>query len=121
LAIYAAVPGLAGNALLFGLMITLLAIVAVPAASSAEREFGHDGGPIVVDEIVGQWIAIAGLPATPLSLGAAFFFFRAFDVLKPFPAGRSQKLPGGWGVLADDVFAGIYAAIATRVLIAAIG
>jgi len=123
--IYALVPGFApapdeagipNLATIFAIVLT--AAIAVPAASEAEREFGHDAGPIVIDEVVGQWITVAGLAATPLVLVAGLFFFRVFDVFKPFPAGRSQRLPGGWGVLADDVIAGIYAAIALRVLLA---
>jgi phosphatidylglycerophosphatase A len=123
LAAYAAVPGFApavpGAPGTWALAaIVAVAIVSIPAANAAEVEFGHDGGPIVIDEVVGQWIAVAGLPATPLVLVAGFLFFRAFDIFKPFPAGRSQRLPGGWGVLADDVIAGIYAAVAVRVLLA---
>jgi phosphatidylglycerophosphatase A len=118
LALYAAVPGFAGNAMVAFAAIIAVGALSVPAATAAESEFGHDGGPIVVDEIVGQWIAVAGLPATPLVLIAGFLFFRAFDIFKPFPAGRSQRLRGGWGVLADDVIAGIYAAIAVRVILA---
>ena len=128
LAIYAAVPGFAptGDVPVGAsvpsaaaiLVILWVMILAVPAASASEREFGHDGGPIVIDEVVGQWIAVAGLPATPAVLIGGLLLFRIFDIFKPFPAGRSQRLPGGWGVVADDVIAGIYAAIALRVLLA---
>ena len=90
------------------------ALSGVIAAGRSEREFGHDGGPIVVDEIVGQWITVAGLVPTPASAVLGFLLFRVFDVFKPFPAGRSQRLPGGWGVLADDVIAGAYAALGLR-------
>ncbi len=118
LALYAAVPGFAGSWAAAAAAIAVLSILSVPAATAAEAEFGHDGGPIVVDEVVGQWIAVAALPATPKTLLVAFVFFRLFDILKPFPAGRSQRLPGGWGVLADDVIAGVYAAAATRAVLA---
>jgi len=125
IAIYAAVPGFApapGEAgipnLATILAILLTTAIAIPAASAAEREFGHDAGPIVIDEVVGQWITVAGLAATPMVLIGGLFLFRVFDVFKPFPAGRSQRLPGGWGIVADDVIAGIYAAIALRVLLA---
>ncbi len=121
LALYAIIPGFAGNVVVSACAIAALSALAVPAASAAEREFGHDGSPVVVDEIVGQWIAIAGLPATPAAMLVAFVFFRAFDIVKPFPAGRSQRLPGGWGVLADDVIAGVYAAVGTRVVLGMTG
>jgi phosphatidylglycerophosphatase A len=94
--------------------LVLVTLSAVAAAGPAEREFGHDAGPIVVDEIVGQWITIAGLAPTPATVVLGFLLFRAFDVFKPFPAGRSQRLPGGWGIVADDVVAGVYAALVLR-------
>jgi phosphatidylglycerophosphatase A len=103
--------------------LTVLAVLAVAtavgivASTPAEREFGKDGGPIVADEIVGQWIAVAGLvPSVPVVLGG-FLLFRLFDIYKPFPAGASQRLRGGWGVMLDDVVAGVYAAVALRVLL----
>jgi phosphatidylglycerophosphatase A len=89
-------------------------LVGVLASSRAEREFGHDAGPIVFDEVVGQWVSLAGLPLTPATLVASFVLFRAFDVLKPFPAGRSQSLPGGLGIMTDDLFAGLWAQVALR-------
>ena len=117
LALYAGIPGFSTHGVAAALAIVALAALAIPAASLAEREFGHDGGPIVVDEVVGQWIAITGLAPTPAALALAFVFFRAFDIVKPFPAGASQRLSGGWGVLADDVIAGAYAAVAVRVVL----
>lgn len=122
LALYCWVPwlplgsdGHLGAAVLVFLLVT--ALTGVAAAGPAEREFGEDGGPIVVDEIVGQWIAVAGLVPTPAVVVGGFLLFRIFDVFKPFPAGRSQDLRGGWGVMADDVIAGIYAAVALRLLL----
>ena len=89
----------------------------VAASSPAEKEFGEDGGPIVFDEIVGQWITVAGLAVTPFTAVAGFVLFRVFDIVKPFPAGRSQAWGGGLGVMADDVFAGIWAALVLRLLL----
>ncbi len=85
---------------------------------SARRGRG-DPGPVVIDEVVGQWLTMA--PAlwlletqTPMSLGLAgiggFFLFRFFDVAKPWPVKRFEDLPGGLGIMADDVAAGILAA-----------
>jgi len=88
--------------------------IGVAVSGPAEREFGKDGGPIVLDEVVGQWITIAYLEPTPLAVIAGFVLFRVFDVLKPFPAGRSQSWGGGLGVMADDVFAGLWAALVLR-------
>jgi phosphatidylglycerophosphatase A len=71
-----------------------------------------DPGFVVIDEVLGQWIALAG--ARPLnwkSYAAAFFLFRLLDIWKPAPARQLEALPGGLGINADDIMAGIYAAL----------
>jgi len=87
-------------------------LIGVPASRVCEEEFGEDGSPIVWDEVVGQWITLAAVPVSPEAAILGFLLFRAFDIFKPWPAGMSQDWPNGWGVMADDVFAGIYARIA---------
>ena len=68
--------------------------------------------------MVGMWISLLFLPVSITWTGwiAAFFLFRFFDIIKPFPAGASQKLPAGWGIMIDDVFAGLYANLAVRLI-----
>jgi phosphatidylglycerophosphatase A len=95
----------------------LLFFLAVLSSGVAEERYGHDGRQIVIDEVVGMFVSLLFLPRTSVVFVAAFVAFRVFDVLKPFPAGRLQRLPGGWGVVADDIFAGIYANILIRVLL----
>jgi phosphatidylglycerophosphatase A len=73
-----------------------------------EKEKGHDAQIIVIDEFAGQCISLLFLPDTVLFLFLAFVLFRFFDILKPFPINKSQSLPGGWGVMTDDVIAGLY-------------
>lgn len=80
----------------------------VRAATSAESVWGHDAHRIVIDEIVGAWVALLSLPRTVRIAVLGFFIFRFFDIVKPFPAHRSQRLPAGWGVMMDDLIAGIY-------------
>lgn len=80
------------------------------AAHLAERELGRDARAITVDEVAGMLVALAGAPPTPAGYAAAFLLFRVFDVLKPWPAGRLQDAPGGVGVVADDLAAGVLAA-----------
>jgi len=105
------------------LLVTIaLIILAVIVSGRAEEKYGRDGRQIVIDEVAGMFVSLcflfpAGSLKNPWVLLAAFVAFRVFDVLKPFPAGRSQRLPGGWGVVADDVVAGIYANILVRVLL----
>jgi phosphatidylglycerophosphatase A len=72
---------------------------------------------VVIDEVAGQMITFLARPdASWKWLLAGFLLFRLFDVLKPFPAGRAERLPGGWGIMTDDVVAGGYALAALLVL-----
>ena len=91
------------------LLVLLCAALAVWSAGESEKALGHDAKPIVIDEVVGQSLALLFVPHTPLAFLAAFVLFRAFDVLKPLGAREIQRLPGGWGVVADDVVAGLTA------------
>ncbi len=80
-----------------------------------------DPGPVVIDELAGQWIALVGLPLGDLRqtlavLALQFFLFRLFDVTKPPPARQLEKLPAGWGILFDDLAAGLYANIVGQVV-----
>ncbi len=71
-----------------------------------------DPSPIVIDEVVGQWVVLAAVPLTPLGVAAAFLLFRLFDIIKPWPASwADKKLSGAHGVMLDDVFASIWAAV----------
>ncbi|HTY57795.1 MAG TPA: phosphatidylglycerophosphatase A [Bacteroidota bacterium] len=90
------------------------------AAKAMFQGAGHeqaDPSIVVIDEIVGIWISLAGIAPGVLTYVAAFIFFRLFDVLKPEPARSLERLPGGWGIMLDDVVAGIYANAATRALL----
>lgn len=85
------------------------------AADRAARLFREeDPGRVVVDEIAGQMVALCFLPPTLPTLAASFFFFRLFDVIKPWPARRLEDLPGGSGIMADDLAAGLYANLAVQ-------
>jgi phosphatidylglycerophosphatase A len=78
-----------------------------------------DPGVIVIDEFAGILVTLFGISFTPFSAIAGFFIFRFFDILKPYPVNYAdQKLPGGWGIVIDDVLAGIYANITLRILMA---
>jgi len=89
-----------------------LAILAVGiwAAGRAEEFFGRtDPGQVVVDEVVGQMLTFLLLPhATWKWLAGGFLLFRAFDIVKPFPARQAERIPRGWGIMLDDVVAGVY-------------
>jgi phosphatidylglycerophosphatase A len=90
--------------------IVLSIAVGVPAATIAARESGRkDPGFVVIDEVTGQWIALLGCPADWLHALIALILFRLFDITKPFPARQLESLPEGWGIVFDDVAAGLYA------------
>jgi phosphatidylglycerophosphatase A len=79
-----------------------------------------DPSIVVIDEIVGMWIAVLYLGPSLVSLGLAFVFFRIFDVVKPAPARTAERLAGGWGIMLDDVVAGVYANTAARIVLYAL-
>jgi phosphatidylglycerophosphatase A len=96
--------------LLLGGGILLALVLGVPAATIAARESGrHDPGFVVIDEVIGQWIALLGCPRDWAHALLALILFRLLDITKPFPARQLEALPEGWGIVFDDVAAGLYA------------
>ena len=90
--------------------VTLAVALGVPGASIAARESAsHDPGFVVIDEVAGQWIALLGSPADWKHALIALLLFRVFDITKPFPVRRLERLPEGWGIVCDDLGAGLYA------------
>ena len=88
------------------------------AATTAERYFGGiDPGPVVIDEVLGMLVTLAFMPVGPSTAFVGFVLFRIFDVIKPFPAGRFERLHGGLGVMADDAMAAVYANLALRAVV----
>ena len=95
-------------ALVAGIVVSIA--LGIPAATIAARESGrHDPGFVVIDEVAGQWIALLGSPADWRHGLMALILFRLFDITKPFPARQLERLPEGWGIVFDDVAAGLYA------------
>ena len=95
----------------FGIVLSIA--LGVPAATIAARESGReDPGFVVIDEVAGQWITLLALTSRipkPADALMALLLFRIFDVWKPFPIRHLEKLPEGWGIVFDDVAAGLYA------------
>lgn len=99
------------------IIVTYLA--GVWACTAAERHFGAtDPGPAVIDEVMGMLATMFMNPFTWLSVGAGFLLFRLFDVVKPYPTNRLERLPGGIGIMSDDLMAAIYANLALRAVLA---
>ena len=99
-------------------LIVLLFAAGVWAGTTAERYFGGiDPGPIVIDEVVGMLVTLAFIPVGLSGALLGFVLFRIFDVVKPYPAGRLERLHGGLGVMADDAMAAVYANVTLRVVL----
>jgi phosphatidylglycerophosphatase A len=117
-----------GSALVAGTAIALL-VLGVLAADVAERVYAQrDDGRIVIDEVVGQLLALAPLPLlapdprSPLLIAAGFLAFRLFDIWKPGPVRWAERsFAGGAGVMFDDVLAGLLAAACVAALAALAG
>jgi phosphatidylglycerophosphatase A len=100
------------------LLLTGLFSAGVAAAAVYAAELGRaDPGRIVVDEICGQLLALALFPDGWVALAISFALFRFFDIIKPWPIRRLEKFPGGWGIMADDIGAGLAAAVLGRVIL----
>ncbi len=96
---------------LFAVLLAFLAVtLGIPAATRVARESGvTDPSFVVIDEVAGQLIALIAVPLRWKTLLAGFILFRAFDILKPPPLRRLEKIPQGAGIMLDDVGAGLYA------------
>jgi len=99
-------------------LIVAVFVLGCWAGTVAERYFGGiDPGPVVIDEVLGMLVTLAFIPVGWTGALAGFFLFRIFDIIKPFPANRLERLHGGVGVMADDAMAAVYANISLRLLI----
>ena len=93
----------------YGIVTFVFFILGILASSKAEIIFGKkDSGKIVIDEIVGFMVTMFAIPSVWGYILAGFFLFRLFDVIKPFPIRRFEKIEGGLGVMLDDFIAGLY-------------
>lgn len=107
----------AGSPIVEAALIALTFVAGTWAATRAERFFGGiDPGPVVIDEVLGMLITLAFIPAGWTAVLTGFVLFRVFDVIKPYPADRLEKLHGGFGIMADDAMAAVYANLSLRAL-----
>lgn len=97
--------------------VAIVAVFAVGvwASTRAETLLGtEDPGPVVIDEVLGMLMTLGGMPLSLTGVAVGFVLFRVFDVVKPFPARRLERAPGGWGIMLDDAMAGIYGHLVLR-------
>ena len=99
-------------------MLFAVTLVGTPLAGAAERQAGRtDPGWFVLDEVAGYLVALAWMPLSAWTLAGAFVFFRVFDIWKPWPIRRLERVPGGRGIMLDDLVAGFYANLLLRVVL----
>ena len=99
------------------LIVTAMLITGAFVSNRAKDIYGEDGGPIVIDETAGMLLTLIGVPKYFGYYAAAFLLFRFFDIIKPYPARQSERIPSGWGVMADDIIAGFYGLITIHAII----
>lgn len=98
--------------------VVVVAVVGIWAAGVAERHWGRtDPGAVVIDEVAGMLLTLAAVPVSWAGAVVGFLVFRAYDIVKPFGARQCERLPGGYGVMTDDLVAGLYGNLTMRVLL----
>lgn len=103
---------------LVALLVTVIITdLGVWAADGVEPLWGEDSPRVVIDEIAGMGVSLLFLPVTPVIVLVAFVLFRFFDIAKPLYIRRAESIPGGWGVMADDLLAGLYANVIMQVAV----
>jgi phosphatidylglycerophosphatase A len=115
LLLWAALPP---SAAAHGAAIVLIFAAGVWSAGMAEHHFrGTDPAPVIIDEVMGMLVTLFMIPVGWPGAAAGFVLFRVFDVIKPPPANRLERLRGGMGIMADDFMAAVYANLALRVAV----
>ncbi|RPI75222.1 MAG: phosphatidylglycerophosphatase A [Ignavibacteriales bacterium] len=97
--------------------IILLTVYGIFIGNKFDKIYGKDPAEYTLDEMLGQWIALLFLPKTILISVIVFFSWRIFDIIKPYPANKLENLPGGVGIIADDIVASIYSLIFVHIIL----
>ncbi len=105
------VPVNSWSVAIWAVILVLGAII----SGKAEKDLGHDARPIVIDEVMGMGLALLFVPKRIVYYVIAFVLFRIFDIVKPFPARQAERLPAGWGVMADDLVVGVYVNVVVQI------
>ena len=114
------IPGFEKPEIIISAIIIFL-VYGLFVSSKFEDLYGKDPAECTVDEIVGMWIALIALPKTMLIILTSFLIWRALDIVKPFPARTSEKLPKGFGIMADDVISGFYSLVILHLIVYTFG
>ena len=106
------------EALVLGGALVLLTPLAVVFSTRYSQAENHpDPSQVVIDEIIGQMVCFLWIPISIFSLAVGFLMFRFFDIVKPFPVRTCERLPGGMGIVCDDVAAGLYTGVSLSLLL----
>ncbi|MFO7448394.1 MAG: phosphatidylglycerophosphatase A [Ignavibacteriaceae bacterium] len=97
--------------------IILFSSYGIYISGKFEKIYGKDPAQCTIDEVVGMWISLLFLPKTILISLFAFFIWRGMDIIKPFPARKLERLPDGWGVMADDIAASVYSVLLVHIIL----
>ena len=97
--------------LMLAIITAVLFFAGVFTSAETEKELGKDPSVVVVDEMAGMTCSLLFLPKTLIVWFAAFLLFRFFDILKPYPIRQLENIKGGWGIMLDDIGAGIFTAV----------
>jgi phosphatidylglycerophosphatase A len=97
--------------------IIVFIILGIFTGNKFDVIYGKDPAECTVDEVVGMWISLLFLPKTFLIVTDAFLLWRAFDIIKPSPARQAEKLPGGLGIMMDDIIAGLYSLLLLHLIL----
>lgn len=95
----------------------LITALGIWSGNVVEAIWGKDHNRVVIDEVAGMCITLLWVPVTPLNIGIGLVLFRFFDIVKPLFIRRLEDLPGGWGVMFDDILAGVYANILLHLIL----
>jgi len=120
LAIYIHLIGINNNTnfqIGFILLIILTTLLGVWATQNLQKEWGEDPSKVVVDEVIGVWINLLFVPLTWQNIFLGFILFRFFDIAKPLGIRKMEAFENGWGVMLDDVLAGIYGNIVLQIIL----
>lgn len=106
--------GVSGTAIAVTVAVT---IIGIGSSTIVEKDWGKDSSRVVIDEVAGMCISLLFVPITIQWIVIALVLFRFFDIVKPLYIRKAEALPAGWGVMTDDILAGVYSNIVLQLVI----
>lgn len=97
--------------------ILIFIVIGIKVGDKFDQVYGKDPSQCTIDEVVGMWITLIYVPKTIINILICFFVWRLLDIVKPYPARDSEKLPGGLGIMMDDIIASFYSLFIVHIII----